>query len=137
MCSKVVESCVVKQLKPGVPKVSALVSANFEVYFTTQLFKYLTKLLFTTQVSVLVSTKRPGGIDAILHSLARQTNQDFELVQIAQQTKKLSPLKEPSAPDKPSLRAGMILFIICLFACLLVLFICTPQHSAADILETL
>jgi len=96
VCSKVVQSCVVKQVKPGVPKVSALVSANFEVYFTTQLFKYLTTLLFTTQVSVLVSTKRPGGIDAILHSLARQTNQDFELVQIAQQKKNLVLLKSPA-----------------------------------------
>mmetsp|Transcript_74808 Transcript_74808/g.121557 ORF Transcript_74808/g.121557 Transcript_74808/m.121557 type:complete len:881 (+) Transcript_74808:52-2694(+) len=34
------------------------------------------------KVCVLVSTKRPGGIDTILNSLALQTNQDFELVMV-------------------------------------------------------
>ena len=34
------------------------------------------------KVCVLVSTKRPGGIDAILYSLARQTAKDFELVMV-------------------------------------------------------
>ena len=32
------------------------------------------------RVTVLVGTKRPGGLDAILHSLAQQTRKDFELV---------------------------------------------------------
>ena len=34
------------------------------------------------KVCVLVSTKRPGGIDAILYSLAKQSSKDFELVMV-------------------------------------------------------
>jgi len=32
------------------------------------------------RVSVLVATKRPGGMDAVLHSLSKQTSKNFELV---------------------------------------------------------